>query len=141
MSYLVDTNVLSEIRKGKACNASVRRWWATVMADEVYLSVLILGEIRRGIERRRRNDPVQANVLGAWLTRLETVYTDRILNVDASVADLWGRLQVPNPLPVVDGLLAATALVHDLTLVTRNVGDVSTTGVRIVDPFAPALPQ
>jgi predicted nucleic acid-binding protein len=74
----VDTNVLSEIRKGKACDASVRRWWATVAADEVYLSVLVLGEIRRGIELRRRNDPVQANVLGAWLTRLETVYVDRI---------------------------------------------------------------
>jgi toxin FitB len=141
VSYLVDMNVLSEIRKGKACDASVRRWWATVMADEVYLSVLVLGEIRRGIELRRRNDTIQANVLGAWLTRLETVYADRILNVDTAVADLWGRLQVPNPLPVVDGLLAATALVHDLALVTRNVGDVSTTGVRLVDPFAPAPPQ
>jgi predicted nucleic acid-binding protein len=141
VSYLVDTNILSEIRKGKACDASVRRWWEAVAADEVYISVLVLGEIRRGIELRRRNDPVQANVLGAWLTRLETVYVDRILNVDTAVADLWGRLQVPNPLPVVDGLLAATALVHDLTLVTRNVGDVSTTGVRVVDPFASAPPQ
>jgi predicted nucleic acid-binding protein len=112
-----------------------------VTADEVYLSVLVLGEIRRGIELRRRNDPVQANVLGAWLTRLETVYVDRILNVDTAVADLWGRLQVPNPLPVIDGLVSATALVHDLTLVTPNVGDVSTTGVRIVDPFASAPPQ
>jgi predicted nucleic acid-binding protein len=141
VSYLVDTNILSEIRKGKACDASVRSWWGAVAADEVYISVLVLGEIRRGIELRRRNDPVQANVLGAWLTRLETVYVDRILNVDTAVADLWGRLQVPNPLPVVDGLLAATALVHDLTLVTRNVGDVSTTGVRAVDPFASVPPQ
>jgi predicted nucleic acid-binding protein len=141
VSYLVDTNILSEIRKGKACDASVRRWWEAVAADEVYLSVLVLGEIRRGIELRRRNDPVQANVLGAWLTRLETVYVDRILNVDTAVADLWGRLQVPNPLPVIDGVVSATALVHDLTLVTPNVGDVSTTGVRIVDPFASAPPQ
>jgi toxin FitB len=141
VSYLIDTNVLSEIRKGKACDASVRRWWAKVGADEIYVSVLVLGEIRRGIELRRRNDPAQANVLGAWLARLESVYADRILNVDTAVADLWGRLQVPNPLPVVDGLLAATALVHDLALVTRNVEDVSTTGVRIVDPFAPTLPE
>lgn len=138
MSYLVDTNILSEIRKGKAAHASVRGWWGSVSAEDVYVSVLVLGEIRRGIELRRlRNDPVQANVFAVWLTRLQTSYADRILSVDAAVTDLWGRLQVPDPLPVVDGLLAATAMVHDLTLVTRNVRDVVATGVRVIDPFEP----
>ena len=136
MSYLLDTNVLSEIRKGEAAHAAVRAWIAGTAAEDLYVSVLTLGEIRRGIERiRLRGDHVQAHSLDGWLVRLESAYAVRILPVDARIADLWGRLQVPDPLPVVDAFLAATAIVHGLTLVTRNVSDVRRTPARILDPF------
>lgn len=109
--------------------------WCT--ETDVHLSVIVLGEIRRGIERKRhRNDIVQANALEAWLGRLEATFADRIVPVDAAVADFWGRLQVPGPRPVVDALIAATALVHGLTVVTRNVHDFTGTGVRVLAPFA-----
>lgn len=138
MSYLLDTNVISEIRKGEAAHAAVRAWLAGTAAEDLYVSVLTLGEIRRGIERiRLRGDHVQAHSLDGWLIRLESAYAARILPVDARIADLWGRLQVPDPLPVVDALLAATAIVHGLTLVTRNVSDIRRTPARIWDPFGP----
>lgn len=139
MSYLLDTNVLSEIRKGDAAHAAVRVWFSAVNAEDFYISVLTLGEVRRGIERvRLRGDHAQAHRLDAWLVRLETVYAGRVLPIDVRVADLWGRLQVPAPLPVVDALLAATAIVHGLTVVTRNVSDFRRTAARVLDPFAPA---
>jgi predicted nucleic acid-binding protein len=138
VSYLLDTNVLSEIRKGDAAHAPVRQWLSGVAAEDLYISVLTLGEIRRGVERvRLRRDHDQAHRLDAWLVRLETAYVGRVLPIDVSVADLWGRLQVPDPLPVVDALLAATAIVHGLTLVTRNVSDVQRTAARVLDPFVP----
>ncbi|HMG54147.1 MAG TPA: type II toxin-antitoxin system VapC family toxin, partial [Kofleriaceae bacterium] len=99
-------------------------------------SVLVIGELRQGVERLRRRDPTAAAALDRWLRELVQHHADRTLPVDADVTDRWGRLNVPDPLPAVDGLLAATALVHSLTLVTRNVRDVRTTGVRHVDPFA-----
>jgi predicted nucleic acid-binding protein len=140
VSYLLDTNILSEIRKGDAAHAAVRAWFSGLAAEDVYVSVLTLGEIHRGVERvRLRGDHGQAHRLDAWLVRLETVYAGRILPVDVRVADLWGRLQVPDPLPVVDALLAATAIVHGLTLVTRNVSDVQRTAARVLDPFASSL--
>jgi len=98
--------------------------------------VLVVGEIRSGIERLRRRDPAQADELDRWLEGTNSTYTDRILPVTAEVADEWGRLNVPDPLPVVDGLLAATAKVHDLTLVTRNTTDIARTGVKVLNPFA-----
>jgi toxin FitB len=138
VSFLVDTNVLSEIRKGARASANIQRWWAGVSEADVHLSVIVLGEIRRGIERKRhRNDLAQANALEAWLGRLETTFADRIMPIDAAVADLWGRLQVPDPRPVVDAIVAATALVHGLTVVTRNVREFAGTGVRVLDPYLP----
>jgi hypothetical protein len=102
----------------------------------LFLSVLVVGEIRRGIERLARRDSVQAKVFEQWLSQLVDVYGDRIIPITADVADVWGRLNVPDPVPVVDGLLAATALVHGWTLVTRNIDDVASTGVHLLDPFA-----
>ena len=135
MSYLLDTNVVSEIRK-KMPDPGVSAWFASVSDDELFLSVLVVGEIRQGIERLALRDLAQAEIFGRWLGRLVHAYEDRIIPITGRVAEAWGRLNVPDPVPVVDGLMAATALVHDWTLVTRNVEDVASTGVRFLDPFA-----
>ncbi len=134
MSYLLDTNVISEARRPNG-NPGVRAWLTTVKGVDLYLSTLVVGEIRQGIERLRRRDPSQAKVFEAWLTQLRRDYADRILPVNAEVAEAWGRLNVPDPVPVIDGLLAATASVYGLTLVTRNVADFARTGVRLLNPF------
>ena len=136
MSWLLDTNVISEIRKGRRGDPGVVRW-ATGRQDDAWLSVLTVGEIRRGIELKRRKDEVTARHLDVWLQGLLGSFESRILPVDARVAELWGRLNVPDPRPTVDTLLAATALVHGLTLVTRNVGDFAGTGVKVLNPFDP----
>ncbi len=136
MSWLVDTNVLSELRKGDRAHLGIRAWFADAREGELYTSVLVLGEIRRGIESIRRRDALSALALDQWLERLASDFAERVLPVDARVADRWGSLNVPDPIPTVDGLLAATALVHDLVLVTRNVRDVERTGVRFWDPTA-----
>lgn len=135
MSFLLDTNVVSEIRK-KTPDPGVATWFASVPADQLFLSVLVVGEIRQGIERLARRDQAQAEVFERWLARLVDVYHDRIVPITTEVAEVWGRLNVPDPVPVVDGLMAATALVHGWTLVTRNADDVASTGVRLLDPFA-----
>jgi len=136
VSWLVDTNVLSELRKGVRANPEIRAWFADAQEDELFTSVLVLGEIRRVIESIRHRDVPSALALEQWLQRLANDFADRVLPVDARVADRWGSLNVPDPIPTVDGLLAATALVHDLVLVTRNVRDVERTGVRLWDPTA-----
>ncbi|MBI4821914.1 MAG: type II toxin-antitoxin system VapC family toxin [Deltaproteobacteria bacterium] len=133
--WLLDTNILSELRKGPRCDQGVEAWRRSVDPTSAYLSVIVIGEIRRGIESKRRRDSVSAEALGRWLDRLGTAYGDRILPIDLNIAEAWGRLNVPDPMPAVDGLLAATALVHDLTLVTRNISDVRRTGVRCLNPF------
>ncbi|HEY2130826.1 MAG TPA: type II toxin-antitoxin system VapC family toxin [Streptosporangiaceae bacterium] len=135
MSFLLDTNVVSEIRK-KAPDRGVATWFVSVPADKLFLSVLVVGEIRQGIARLVRRDPAQAEIFERWLSQLVDGYGDRIVPITVRIAEAWGRLNVPDPVPVVDGLLAATALVHDWTLVTRNVNDVTSTGVRLLDPFA-----
>ena len=135
MSFLVDTNVLSEARKASG-DAGVKRWFAEVPAEQLFLSVLVIGEIRRGIDRLRRRDPAQAEAFEPWLQALWTQYADRILPVTAEVCEAWGRMNVPDPLPVIDGLLAATAFVHGLTVVTRNTGDLARAGVAVLNPFS-----
>lgn len=136
MGFLIDTNVLSEARKGGRANPGVRRFFADVDDDLLRLSVLSCGEIRKGVELLRARDARTANVLDRWLAGLERDFAARILPVDAVVADTWGKLDALGPVPAIDGLLAATALVHDLTLVTRNVRHVRRTGATVVDPFA-----
>ncbi|MDQ5816978.1 MAG: type II toxin-antitoxin system VapC family toxin [Actinomycetota bacterium] len=134
MSFLLDTNVISEARRPRG-DANVKAWLASVPADNLYLSVLVVGEIRGGIERLRRRDPVQADAYEGWLATLRRDYADRLLPVTAEVADEWGRMNVSDPVPVVDGLMAATAKVKCLTLVTRNTADIERSGVRILNPF------
>ncbi|MEA2604868.1 MAG: toxin FitB [Acidobacteriota bacterium] len=136
MSYLLDTNVVSELRKGRHCNPGVASWFAEVSSAEIYLSVLTVGEIRKGIENIRRRDESTADVLEAWLGELVATHSDRILPIDEAIAEQWGRFNVPDPLPVLDSLLAATASVHGLTLITRNVKDVKRTGVDCLNPFS-----
>ncbi len=133
---MLDTNVLSEARRPRG-DESVKAWLASVPAGDLYLSVLAVGEIRRGIERLNRRDRDQAEVYEAWLGTVLSVYEDRIIPVDAEIADEWGRMSVPDPIPVVDGLMAATAKVRNMTIVTRNTADVERSGVRILNPFGP----
>jgi len=136
MGYLIDTNILSELQKGSRCDASVQRWYAATDGDELFLSVLVIGEIRLGIERLRRRDAVQSVRLEQKLLSVETLMAGRILPVTQAIAERWGRLNAPDPLPAIDRLLAATALEHDLTLVTRNVRDVERSGVHLLNPFS-----
>ena len=135
MSFLIGTNVISELRKGARANPGVVRWFAGLAEDEVYLSVVTVGEIRNGIERIRRRDRRAATALDRWLRRLVRDYDERLLPIDRAVAEQWGRLNVPDPVPVIDGLLAATAMVHGLVLATRNVKDLQLTSVPLFDPF------
>ncbi len=134
MSWLLDTNIVSELRKAERANQGVREWFAEVEEESLFTSVLVVGELRRGIESVRRRDVPSALALDHWLANLTDAFADRILPVDRQVAEQWGRLNVPNPVPTVDGLLAATSLVHGLTLVTRNTRDVARTGVPVLDP-------
>ncbi len=136
MKFLVDTNVISELRKGRRAHAKVRDWVASVDEGALFLSVLVIGELRQGIESLRRRDPTAAAHLDRWLRELLHSHAERVLPVDTAVAEQWGRLNVPDRTSAIDGMLAATALVHSLTLVTRNVRHVQRTGVRHLDPFA-----
>jgi predicted nucleic acid-binding protein len=136
MKFLLDTNIVSELRKGSRANESVSAWVAAVDPADLYLSVLVIGELRQGVEQVRRRDTTAAQRLDRWLTTTVEAYADRMIPVDGRVADLWGRLNVPDPLPLIDGLLAATAIAHGMTFVTRNVRQVARTGVDIHNPFA-----
>jgi predicted nucleic acid-binding protein len=136
VSYLLDTNVVAEIRKPRP-HPSVSAWFTGVSGGELFLSVLVLGEIRQGIDRIRKRDPRRAAVYEAWLTSLRRDFGDRILPVDEEVALEWGRLNAPDPLPVVDGLMAATAVVRGLTYVTRDVAGLTRAGVTVLNPFEP----
>ena len=135
MTWLVDTNVLSELRKEDKADVRVRAWSESVPGAELYTSVMVVGEIRQGIESMRRREVSSALALEQWLLRIVSAYGRRILHVDQRIAERWGRLNGPDRLPIVDGLLAATALVHDLTLVTRDVRAVESTGVRLLNPW------
>jgi len=135
LSFLLDTNVVSEVRKPNP-DPSVHQWIASVPGVDLFISVLVIGEIRQGIERLRPRDPRQAAAYEAWLAVLRHEYEDRVLPVPADIGEEWGRLNASRPLPIIDGLMAATAIVHDLTFVTRNVADMNETAARIVNPFS-----
>lgn len=136
--FLLDTNVISEARKGRRANTGVREFFGALVEarEPVFLSTITIGEIRRGVELvRYRSDGRQARRLDAWLTGILRDYADSILPVDAEVAQLWGRLCVPSPHNALDKLIAATALVYDLALVTRNSRHFDGLGLRLVNPF------
>lgn len=135
--YLVDTNVISEARKGKKANLGVQKFFQMIEAEELYLSVQTIGEIRRGLENiRHRGDLPQAKKLEKWLDLVVTNYNDRILSFDEECAQVWGRLMSPHHEHPIDKQIAAIALIHDLTVVTRNVNDFRGTGVSLNNPFA-----
>lgn len=134
MSFLLDTNVVSELRKGDRADPALRAWYEGVGGTDLYLSTLVLGEIRRGVEMARRRDAAKARALELWLDQVRQAFAPQTLGVSAEVADEWGRMSAVRSIPTIDGLLAATAKVHGLTLVTRNVAHV-TDLVDVVDPF------
>lgn len=133
--FLIDTNVVSELRKGERADPAVRRWFVPIDDDALFLSVLVLGEIRKGVERVRRRDTAAAEALETWLSKVKNAYEERLLPVTTEIAERWGRMNVADPLPVIDSLLAATAHVYGLTVVTRNESDYAPTGVPTVNPF------
>ena len=138
MSLLLDTNVISELRKGSRANPHVVAWFTGVTEEEIHLSVLAVEELRRGVERLRERDARQAGALERWLRQVVRDHAERILPVDYRVAEQWGRLTAMRSASVIDTLMAATAQVFDLVLVTRNVKHVAWTGVSYLNPFDPA---
>jgi toxin FitB len=134
LQYLLDTNTLSETRK-KQANKRVMSFLSAAEPSALFISVLSLGELRKGVALKIRSDADAAKRLGTWLDGLEFSFGERILGVDAAIARQWGELSAQRSRPVVDTLLAATALVHKLTLVTRNINDVHDLGVKLLDPW------
>jgi predicted nucleic acid-binding protein len=136
--YLVDTDVISEIRKKSKANRGVREFFKQVIEDgeKIYLSVVTVGELRRGVELiRYRGDLPQAKQLETWLETLLADYQDQIIDINQHTAQLWGRLRVPHPENALDKQIGATALIYDLTVVTRNCKDFIQSGVRTLNPF------
>ena len=136
--YLIDTNVVSELRKVRLGRADkqVARWADSVEAADLYLSVITIQELEIGVLLVERRDPAQGTTLRAWLNgHVLPAFNGRILDVDTAVAQRSARLHVPEPRPVRDGLIAATALVHGMTVVTRNVADFAPTGVAVLNPW------
>ena len=132
--YLLDTNIISETRKLRA-DDGVITFLSAADATGLFLSVLTLGELRKGVAAKRRDDPVAADALAAWVDGIETTFADRVLPVDAAAARRWGELSAGRSVPVIDTLIAATAISHGLTLVTRNTRDVQSVGVPLFDPW------
>ena len=134
LQYLLDTNVLSETRKRQA-DAKVLSFLAAAEPSALYISVLTIGELWKGVAHKRLSDPEAAKMIGHWVEGLELSFADRILGIDSATAKLWGELSGQRPRPVVDRLMAATAITHRLTLVTRNTSDIHDLPVRVLDPW------
>jgi len=132
--YLLDTNVVSETRRLRP-NPGVIEFLTAADKDALYLSVLTVGELHKGVEAKRRNDPVAAELLAEWVRDLELDFADRILPVDVAASRRWGSLSAARTCPVIDTLIAATALEKGLILVTRNERDVRVTGVPLLNPW------
>jgi predicted nucleic acid-binding protein len=136
MPFVLDTNIISELRKARGIrNANVRRWYDATPTEEIHLSVIVLGEIRRGVEMRRKRDPATARIFERWMHEIRVTHGDRLLDVTEEISDLWGRLAATVEISVIDGLIAATAAHHDLTVATRNEADFQRCGVDYINPF------
>jgi predicted nucleic acid-binding protein len=135
VNYLIDTNVISEVRKGARCDVHVSTWYGSIADEDIFLSTLALGEIRKGVELARPRNPGKAAALERWLRDVKAAFNGRLLGIDDAVSDEWGRMNAIRRVPVIDGLLAATALTHGLTLVTRNDRDVAGLGATVLNPF------
>jgi predicted nucleic acid-binding protein len=135
MSYLIDANIISEVRKGDRCAPSVSAWYASIADENLFLSTLVLGQIRKAIELARPRDSNRAAALERWLRQVEAAFGSRVLGIDNAVSDQWGRMSAIRPIPVIDGLLAATAMTNGLTLVTRNDRDIAGLGAMVLNPF------
>ena len=136
--FLVDTNVISEARKGRRADLGVVAFWAEAARNDtpIFLASVTIGELRRDVELiRHRGDQQQAELLEQWLKKVLLDYGDRVLSLDCDAAQLWGRLRVPNPQPGIDKQIAAIALLHGLTVVTRNTGDFADCGVALLNPY------
>lgn len=135
--YLLDTNVITEVSRGERSNRNVRTWYDAMAADQLCTSVLVIGEVRAGVEKLRGRQAERAVTFERHLLLLVDLFADRILGIDRRIAEAWGRLNARYGPPAVDGLIAATALVHRLTVVTRNVRDFEPSGVAVLNPFEP----
>jgi predicted nucleic acid-binding protein len=134
VTFLLDTPVLAEICQADG-DPRVKGWFAGTRGEDLYVSILAIGEIRQGIERLRGHDPARAGLFEAWLTQLRARFAERILRITAEIAEEWARLDVAAPLPIIDGLMAATAKVNGFTLVSRNARQLTRTGVPVLDPW------
>jgi toxin FitB len=134
MGFLLDTNVISEVRR-RVPAPGVISWFDSTRNGDHHISVLTVGELRQGVDRLRLTDPNRADPLADWLARLVSGYGDRVVPITTEIAQCWGALNVPDRMPVADGLIAATAIVNDWTLVTRNVKDFQRAPVRLLNPF------
>ena len=137
--YLIDTNVISELRKKKNANPGVQIFFKNTeqQTSQLYLSVITVGELRRGIEKiRYRNDHTQADQLEHWLNNLIKDYSEQILEFGNTEANVWGKLRVPHHENAIDKQIAAIALTYDLIVVTRNTNDFAGTGVKLLNPFS-----
>ena len=137
MSYLLDTNVVSEFRKEDKCNPGVRRWRSSIAHEETFLSVIVMGELRRGVENVRTRDRAGARKLDIWLSGIRAAYGKQIYDVTSEVCHLWGANPLLWPLQTADALIAATAMHYHLTVVTRNERDFQRCGVDYINPFEP----
>ena len=137
MRFILDTNVISALRMGsRQYNRNVATWYEKLAERDIFTSVIVMGEIRKGIEQARgRNDTEQADALERWFQQITRGFADRILPIDAAAADTWGRVMAIRSVPVEDSLLAATAIEHNMVLATRNTVHVSGLGAQLINPF------
>jgi len=132
---LLDTNIISELRREQRADFGLLAWFMAESEEEMFLSVITFGEVRKGIERLRLRDPSQAHALELWLGCLGKQFAGMLLPITPEISDRWGRMQGLRPLPIVDSLLRATAMEHDLTLVTRTESDFASLGIRVLNLF------